>query len=77
MELIDTADSGRVRSIAGTDFPITHAVYRDAVGRKKPVWILTTEICNGICHGESTSYRTCWKALRDLKRLVATPGGAR
>ena len=49
-----------LRRMAGTDFPVENAIYRD--GKK---WIVVYDLCNGV-PSSSTTHRT----LREARRAM-------
>lgn len=61
MELVWERTVG-YRTIMGTNHPIIDTIHRNSIGRKRPVWLVTYGLCNGIPEGSRT-FRTKWEAL--------------
>ena len=53
------------RTLSGADFPIQDVLYRDGVGRRRPVWIVARAVCNGAAEA-SERYQTRREAVAAL-----------
>jgi hypothetical protein len=57
------------RTIAGTDWPVTTQLVRDAIPGRKPTWLVVRDLCNGVPL-RSSEYATRRLAEEAFSRLI-------